>query len=522
MDNITSLILFGGLFGIAMWANTMMNWRSAVWLLLWWTPFMGLSVVVAHNVGGGSALALLSRDVLIVAPLYVALFLFTRNQPYHRVPWHVTAAYAVFSFIVLACCANPKIPNPLVAIIGTKVWIGYMPLMFVGAVFLRSEKDLLGVLRAMVAMAWIPWVVGIVQYIGALTIGFEETMTFFFGDYASLATGRFSCFDFGAPLCRIPGTFQFNSQYGVFCTFMLFPLFMLLAVEQNKGWRGFAAMSVAVGFIAGFTSGARGNLILMPLCVMMIYFFRFRMKGGMQVMMGLGGAAFVVFNLMGIDADKAYGTAGKLGAEYGRDLVVGGFADGVAKGGLFGQGTGTNTGPARHAFEDTSQMQAEYGYYIENFMAKTLAELGILGFFALLFCFLIVGLHLLQGQFSCRDQRLKDATATITAMVAFTAATSVKGWALDVDPLNFYYFLLVGFGFAIPHIDRATQVAAAHAQAGGYSVDQAQAASAARYAYQGRYGRVRSAQPKFDERGGYGYGGRYGYGRYGGRPRDAR
>jgi hypothetical protein len=232
----------------------------------------------------------------------------------------------------------------------------------------------------------------------------------------------------------------------------------------------------------------------------------------MQVMLGLTGAAVVVFNFMGIDADKAYSVTGKLGAEYGRDLVVGGFADGVAKGGLFGQGTGTNTGPARHAFESGEQLQAEWGHFIENFMAKTLAELGIFGFFALLFCFLIVGLYLLQGQLACKDPRLKDATATVTAMVAFTACTSVKGWALDVDPLNFYYYLFVGLGFAIPHLDRATQHAHSRVPvaAAGYAPNPA--AAAARYSHAGRYGRVRSAMPKYEDRGNYGgyrYSGRY-------------
>jgi hypothetical protein len=55
----------------------------------------------------------------------------------------------------------------------------------------------------------------------------------------------------------------------------------------------------------------------------------------------------------------------------------------------------------------------------------------------ILFGFL--GVHLLRGQLSCRQPRLKDCAATVTAMVAFTLATSVKGWALDVDPINFYF-----------------------------------------------------------------------------------
>jgi hypothetical protein len=512
--DMTMVILVGGIVAIALWAQTMLNWRVGVWLLVWYGPLMGLVVVAAANMGS-SALALVSRDILIIAPLYFSLFLFSRNQPYGRIPWQVTAAYAVFAFIVLAACGNPGIPNILVAIIGAKVWIGYMPLMFVGAVFVRTERDLIGVLRAMVAVSWLPFSFGLIQYIGALTIGFETIMTLMFGDYGAVATNRFSCFDFGAPFCRIPGTFQFNSQYGVYCVFMLFPLFMLLALERDKTWRTFTQLTIAVCFIAGFTSGARGNLLLMPACVAMIYFFRFRMKGGAQVMFGLLGAGIVVFNFIGIDPDKAYGVTGQLGVNYGRELVVGGFADGVAKGGIFGQGTGTNTGPARYAFETTGSLQAEYGYFIENFMAKTLAELGIIGFLVLLFCFTILILYMLQGQFQCRDPRLRDAAATVTAMVVFTAATSVKGWALDVDPLNFYYYLFVGFGLAVPHLDRALQYTQqAQAAAGNYATEQA--AAQARYSYQGRYGRVRSAMPRYEDRGGYGQR----YGRYGGRYTD--
>ena len=516
MDSTAFLVLGIGAVSIFTWANIMLSWRAGAYGLIYYTPFMGLVIVAMSNFGMGS-LALLSRDILIVAPLYFSLFFFTKGLPFHRVPWHVTVSFAVMAFIVIACGANPRIPNVLVALIGIKVWIGYVPLMFVGAVLVNTERQLLGLLRGMIVVAWVPWLAGVIQYVGALTIGFEETMTFMMGDYASIATGKFSCFDFGAPLCRLPGTFQFNSQYGVFCTFMLFPLFMFLALETDKGWKGFGSLSVALAFIAGFTSGARGNLLLMPACVLLIFFFRFRLKGGMQVVLGMAGAAVVVFNVMGIDADKAYGTTGQLGVDYGRDLVVGGFADGVAKGGLFGAGTGTNTGPARHAFDSKDQLNAEQGYYIENFMAKTLAELGIFGFFSLLFCFLMAGMHLLQGQFACKDPRLRDAAAVVTAMVAFTVATSVKGWALDVDPLNFFYYLFLGFGFAIPHLDRAKQLAGGYAVApAGMPATQAPATG---YAYGGRYTPVRSALPKLGARGTAAPGR---YGRYGGRYTDPR
>jgi hypothetical protein len=215
-------------------------------------------------------------------------------------------------------------------------------------------------------------------------------------------------------------------------------------------------LGFAVNIVAGFTSGARGNLILIPAAIMLIYFFRFRLKGGIQVVLGLIVAGGVVFNLIGIDADQAYGTVGTLGASYGEDIVIGGLADAIAVGGALGRGTGTNTGPARHAFDSAAEAYAEDGYTIENFLAKTVAELGLIGLVGL---FILVGVltaHLLKGQFACRQPRLKDCAATITALLVFAIATSVKGYALETEPLNFYFYLFIGFGFAIPHVDRLT------------------------------------------------------------------
>jgi hypothetical protein len=444
-----------GLLIVFTWAIILLNWRIGVWMLLAYATMSGLVVVAAYPVGL-SSLALVSRDMLIVAPLYVSLFVFGGRQPYYRIPWHVSAACGLFALMVVIGMANPGVPNFLVALIGAKVWLGYMPLLFVGAVFIKTERQLLSMLRLVLAVAWIAWVGGLAQYIGALTIGFETTMTFMFGDYGKVATGNFMCYDFGAPFCRIPGSFQFNTQYGVFCLFMVFPLSMLLSLETSRIGRGLALLGFAVNIVAGFTSGARGNLILIPAAIMLIYFFRFRLKGGIQVVLGLIVAGGVVFNLIGIDADQAYGTVGTLGASYGEDIVIGGLADAIAVGGALGRGTGTNTGPARHAFDSAAEAYAEDGYTIENFLAKTVAELGLIGLVGL---FILVGVltaHLLKGQFACRQPRLKDCAATITALLVFAIATSVKGYALETEPLNFYFYLFIGFGFAIPHVDRLT------------------------------------------------------------------
>jgi hypothetical protein len=45
-------------------------------------------------------------------------------------------------------------------------------------------------------------------------------------------------------------------------------------------------------------------------------------------------------------------------------------------------------------------------------------------------------------------------------MVAFVMLTSFKGWALDTDPLNYYYYLTLGMVFALPTIERQWLAAA--------------------------------------------------------------
>ena len=70
MDAPTAVILVIGLLAFAIWVPIMLNWRAGVYLLVYYTPFMGLVIVLMSNLGMGS-LALVSRDVLFVAPLYL-------------------------------------------------------------------------------------------------------------------------------------------------------------------------------------------------------------------------------------------------------------------------------------------------------------------------------------------------------------------------------------------------------------------------------------------------------------------
>jgi hypothetical protein len=447
-----SALLFAFPLLLAAWAAILMNWRWGVYGLVIFTPFTGPIVAAMFP----SPLGALMRDIVVVVPLYIAFFLLGRNARFGRIPSMLYAVYGLLALMVLFAAANPGVPNLMVAGIGTKVWLFYIPMLIIGASFIRGEADLRNFLRALVASAWIPWGLGIIMYLGATFYDYVDTITFFYGEYARHATQQFSAFySYGAVLYRIPGSFQFNSQYGVFCFFMLFPMLMLLEIERERRWRSFVWASMVVGLVAGFTSGARGNFVFMPLIFVMVQFFKFRASGVIQSVIGVGGGLIMALSIAGIDGSKIYGEAADLTAHYGKDIAVTGLLDGLDRGGMFGRGVGANTGAARHGQDAaTAALMEQKGLLIENYYGKAMVELGAVGFFIVLGCSLLLFLFCLQVQTNLKLQPLKGVAACGTAMVGFITLTSFKGWALDTDPLNYYFYLTLGMVFALPYIER--------------------------------------------------------------------
>ncbi|MCW5748344.1 MAG: hypothetical protein KIT36_19305 [Alphaproteobacteria bacterium] len=437
---------------LAAWACILLKWRTGVYALIAYTPFTGFVVAAMYP----SPLGTLVRDFMVVIPLYISFFLFGQNARLGRVPPMLYAVYGLLVLVVLFAAVNPAVPNLMVAGIGVKVWLFYIPMIIVGAAFVRSEADLRNVLRALVATGWIAWTVGIVMYLGAALYDFEATVKFFYGEWAREATQQFTAFySYGAPLYRLPGSFQFNSQYGVFCFFMLFPIFMLLEIERSRGWRAFTWASMVVGLIAGFTSGARGNFVLMPLIFIMVQFFKFRAGGAVQAIVGMGAALFAALSIAGIDTGKIYGEAAGLTAAYGKDIAVMGIVEALDRGGLFGLGVGANTGAARHGQDAaTAALIHDKGLLIENYYGKAIVELGAIGFLVVFACMAATLVYCLQLQFRLTQRPLKGVASCCTAMVAFTMLVSFKGWALDTDPMNYYFFLTLGMVFALPYIER--------------------------------------------------------------------
>ena len=115
-----------------------------------------------------------------------------------------------------------------------------------------------------------------------------------------------------------------------------------------------------------------------------------------------------------------------------------------------GLGTGMNTGPARHVVSDPSKLSG-----LESYYAKAIVELGFFGFVAViaLFTSIIVTGH--RQLKRLKDPGLKSCAAAFVAFFISMAIHSAKGWHIDVDPLNVYYWVMVGILFRLRYLEPA-------------------------------------------------------------------
>jgi hypothetical protein len=110
----------------------------------------------------------------------------------------------------------------------------------------------------------------------------------------------------------------------------------------------------------------------------------------------------------------------------------------------FGVGTGMNTGAARYAFADAADLMMLHRLSLESYYAKTIYEFGVIGLVA------VVGLYVTLTRFGLRTMRRlshgpwRKLVSAITAFVIIIAINGLKGWQVDLDPINVYYWLFAG------------------------------------------------------------------------------
>ncbi len=137
---------------------------------------------------------------------------------------------------------------------------------------------------------------------------------------------------------------------------------------------------------------------------------------------------------------------GSLLKSNGSELVVGSLIEALHRAPM-GMGTGTNTGASRYVVKDLENFAVP-----ENYYAKTVMEIGVLGLMALLGLFGILlasGIRCLRSDISRPNHSL---AAALLGYLVIAMIYNSKGFPLDLDPMNVLFWIYGGLLLGLyPH-----------------------------------------------------------------------
>jgi hypothetical protein len=423
----------------------LVHWRWSLYGLLVFLPVSGIPIIATYP---NTQVAVLLKDILFVIPAYMG-FLVSREPHGWSFPGAPVLLLAGFAALV-GIEMIPGLSNVLVPLIGAKVWLFYIPLLFLGYHLLDSRAQASRLLAVMSAVGMIPLVLGIVE--AALLNTGRATMVYsWYGLAASSATQEFARVGgvgLGVQLFRVPSTFSFVTQYYDFCSAMVVVTF---AWWQLSGRRWRAALW-GVSLVASFTSGARSAFIMTPFLVSLLLLLGSSLRRKAVLAAVLSASVLTAGTVLGLGAGAAVSGAAQVGVvEVGVSLVAG--LPAALRLTLVGLGTGQATQAAHYALGAQTVGWNSYLMVSESWWVKAVLELGLAGLavvVALATWVLVLGY---RSHARLLDPTLRCLSGGLLAFLVWTFVFLTKGYVIDLDPVNVYFWLFAGILFGLPRLE---------------------------------------------------------------------
>lgn len=434
---ISDIIFF--LLGFFLFSYIFLNWKKGISFYILYTPFYGAIALFLYP----ATFPLLIKDLFFLLPSYLSFIfhIFIKKQGY--VPKLLFTLFFPLFLIVLIQCFNPNVDNYLVSLIGFKVWLFYFPIAYLSYHLINSENDILRLCRLIICISWIPCIVGIIQWIGIVNYGYEEFMISFYGyDAAFASTQKFTKFisDVGQ-YYRIPSTFTYVGQYFGYLLSLLPALYIVIKKDHSYNWRLFAKILFVLVCISAFLGGNRAAFVFIPLFIFFIFFFQFNLIKALFYGLSIFIGIFIFFSFLGIVPLSIFGMVFDLVFHYLDTIIIESITRTLTEFPL-GMGTGMNTGAARYAYGDSEAFGGRILY--ESYYAKSIAELGVLGLIVMIIIFWFPLIYFYNKKDLIKVSNMNIIILTLMSFLTLIAVNSFKGWQLDMDPMNFYYWFYYG------------------------------------------------------------------------------
>jgi O-antigen ligase len=433
--------VLGSLSVVAAIGVALHKWQWSVYGLLIYLPFSGIPIIVAYP---HTEIAVLAKDILFVLPAYLGFTLGLRRRGW-SFPGAPVVLLLMLSLLLIVQSA-PQLNNPLVPLIGLKVWLFYVPLLFLGYHLVASRTELTFLLRMMSLIAIPTLVIGVIEAL-ILDTGNSQIVYRFYGPAAQAVTQGFAVFDYGSDgrLLRVPSTFSFVSQYYDFTAAMTVVSFAWWQLTRHR--LGLVVWMLAL--IASFSSGARSAFVLTPLLVVfMAILARSGRSSTISAMMLLGGAGIASLAL-GLSASNLLLTS----ADIGSQEFQAGFLSGIPNAlrlTVTGFGTGQATGAARYVLGDSGGSYTYDPTFSESWWVKIILEIGVPGLILFGAIFAVLIWRAYKNHRRLKDSQLLPVSAALLGFLIWTLVYLTKGVEIDLDPINVYFWLFAGLLLKLP------------------------------------------------------------------------
>jgi hypothetical protein len=456
--------------------------RMALWAFIIYVPFNG---TIIYWLGGNQILQL-SKDIFYL-PALIALVLECRKKQLPIiVPKQLgTTLLLIFVFCVVCLLAVNlqrqflptcdsvagmsifrngslrEIPcreseTFLQGILGFKVLLGYVPLIFCTYYLIKDKPTLLFFSRLLVTLAIICCVLGLMQYWMLKTgrcVGTRGSV----GDLLFKATLEARCLVGGGlvyspevNMIRLPGTFVSPWHWAWFLVSSAVVCYASAFSEISQKWRLAALMGLTLVFINALISGQRlaffGVLIIILLIAILTGQIA-NLKRFLPIIFAATLLLAIGFSFLDPDfVQQRYDSAITRWQQAPPTDFIQGQLDFAIRnqGGILGRGLGVATSAARF-FGDIS--------FVETFHSKVLFELGYIGF-ALYMIFMTYLVYLaFRTYLSLKDPTLRGFAGSYSVLLLFVAYLPYW-YALDTDPVGVYYWIFAGVIFKLPVIEK--------------------------------------------------------------------
>jgi hypothetical protein len=341
---------------------------------------------------------------------------------------------------------NPARASWLVALVGLKVWLFYIPLAILAYHYADDRDRLLVLIRRLLLIGAVPAGIGIVSSL-LIATGYRSLVFAMYGPAANGVFQGYAATGLGdALLFRVPSTFTLVFQYFQFCMAMLALSYGLWAGRDVRSRSILPLGLLTLYLVAALLSGSKAAFTVIPGYAVLTQILDRRLKllGGLAVAFLL--ALVLWLRILGATVSDVLGPMIQWAVDYAFTIQPQEFLRAFELTTL-GLGTGMNTGAARYVIS----LDSIYG--LENYYAKTVVELGLLGLIILIGLFCSLLWRAARIRLAVREPALRGLSTGIVAFLFFAVVYQWKGWFLDLDPLNVYFWVFIGLLARIPSVD---------------------------------------------------------------------